>query len=78
MATLTDAQRKALSMLDEEGSYYSSTGGPNWYHERHRPGNLYINGRTAEVLIRLGLAEIRYVRLCRTAEGTQFIREGRK
>lgn len=73
MAALTEPQRRALRMIDEEGSYSVNAVG-NFYHERHRPGSLYVNGRTAAVLIERGLAEVRYGRLFRTEQGTAVVR----
>lgn len=76
--SLTAVQKRALGMLDEDGSYYQSrrhtSGSYNWYHGEHRPGNLYVDSRTADVLIGLGLAEIRYGRLFRTSAGTALHR----
>ena len=72
---LTEAQERALRMLDEDGSYYQSRdNSSNWYHERHRPGNLYVDARTAKVLIERGLAEMKWGRLYRTPEGTAVAR----
>lgn len=79
--SLTAPQYNALRMLDEEGSYgqfrrsvrprYSM----NWYHEYHRPGNLYIDVHTARVLIEKGLAEVtHHGRLRRTEAGTAMVR----
>lgn len=73
MAALTAPQAQALRMIDEEGSYHVNDRG-NFYHDRHRPGNLYVNGRTARVLIEKGLAEVRYGRLFRTEQGTAIVR----
>lgn len=81
--SLTPVQKRALGMLDEDGSYYQSrrgvglSGSQNWYHFAHRPGNLYVDSRTADVLIKYGLAEVRYNRLCRTPEGTALHRASR-
>lgn len=72
---LTKVQRRALAMLDEDGSYYRSRQSMNWYHFAHRPGNLYVDYRTADVLIGLGLAEVRHTTLVRTPEGTRVARE---
>lgn len=80
---LTAVQKRALGMLDEEGSYYQSRlgvglmGSANWYHYAHRPGNLYVDSRTADVLIKHGLAVVKYNRLCRTPEGTALHRATR-
>lgn len=80
---LTPVQKRALGMLDEEGSYYQSrrgvglSGSLNWYHHAHRPGNWYVDSRTADVLIKHGLAVIKYNRLCRTPEGTALHRSTR-
>lgn len=80
---LTTVQKRALGMLDEEGSYYQTrrgvglAGSLNWYHFAHQPGNLYVDSRTADVLIRYGLAEVKYNRLCRTPEGTALHRATR-
>ncbi len=78
--TLTTAQDRALHMLHEEEwdnvAYRRRPGSPNWYHPDHRPGNLYIDARTARVLIDLGLAETKGFGpgLYRTALGTQVTR----
>lgn len=79
--SLTAVQKRALALLDEEGSHYQSrrhtSGSYNWYHADHRPGNLYVDSRTADALIKHGLAEVRYGRLRRTEAGTAYHRTNR-
>jgi hypothetical protein len=56
-------------MLRDEYAYTRNERG-NWYHQKHRPGNVYIDARTARVLIDNGLAEItRFGRLVLTGKG---------
>lgn len=79
MAKLSPAQVTALRALDEEGSYGQYRAGaprwsPNWYHPEHRPGNTYVDNRTARVLVEKGLAEIKHGRLRRTEKGTRVAR----
>lgn len=74
MANLTKVQQRALRMLSDGSYYQSRSGSSNWYHERHRPGNLYVDSRTANVLIGMGLAEVRFNRLMRTEAGTALAR----
>lgn len=70
---LTKVQDRSVRMIDEEGEYTANDRG-NYYHPRHRPGNFYVDYRTADVLVRLGLAERRYGRLFRTHLGTVYHR----
>lgn len=75
--SLTKVQDRALRMIDSEGSYgqfkaHAPHYSPNWYHEEHRPGNTYVDYRTANVLIARGFAEIRYGRLIRTEAGNEY------
>lgn len=70
---LTRVQDRSVRMIDEEGEYAANDRG-NYYHPYHRPGNFYVDYRTADVLVRLGLAERRYGRLFRTALGTAYHR----
>jgi len=73
--TLTKVQERGLFMIDEEGSYSRGrNGSPNFYHDRHRPGSLYVDVRTANVLIRLGFAEVRWGRLFLTSIGRDYRR----
>lgn len=80
MSALTAVQARALRLLAEHGEgdgYYQSRRDVslNWYHPRHQPGNLYIDNRTARVLIDRGLAEVRYGVLGRTEAGTTLARQ---
>ena len=70
---LTPVQDRSVRMIDADGSYWGTDRG-NFFHAEHRPGNLYVDYRTAEVLVRLDLAEIRYGRLYRTPLGDTFAR----
>lgn len=76
--SLTEAQQRALRMLSEDEPYYRRAGSPNWYHAQHRPGNFYVDARTARVLIEQGLAQVNALgHLYRTPAGTQYARERR-
>lgn len=73
---LTKVQQRALRMLSEMGGdgYYHRNGSLNWYHPAHRPGNLYVDFRTANVLVEQGLAEVKWGVLYRTEAGTALAR----
>lgn len=70
---LTKVQDRSVRMIDENGEYTCLASG-NYYHPHHRPGNYYVDYRTADVLIRHGLAERRYGRLFRTDLGYAYVR----
>ena len=70
---LTKVQDRSVRMIDPEGSYWANDRG-NYYHVEHRPGNFYVDRRTADVLVRHGLAEPRYGRLHRTPLGDAYAR----
>lgn len=79
---LTKPQMTALSCIDDEGLYGRSRDcapwfSPNYYHERHQPGNVIIDVRTANVLVKHGFAEIRWGRIFRTEAGRDFWRANR-
>lgn len=70
---LTKVQDRSVRMIDENGEYSANDRG-NYYHPLHRPGNFYVDSRTADVLVRHGLAERRFGRLFRTDLGTAYHR----
>jgi hypothetical protein len=70
---LTKVQDRSVRMIDTEGSYSANERG-NYYHYRHQPGNFYVDYRTADVLVRHGLAERRFGRLYRTDLGNAYAR----
>lgn len=72
---MTPVQRRALRMLRSDAYARYRPGSLNWYHPRHRPGNLYIDDRTVTALRRDGLVETdRWGRLSLTEKGREAAR----
>lgn len=73
---LTSVQQRALAMVkrNDGGMFHRNAGkSRNFYHVEGRPGDDYVDYRTARVLLDAGLLEMRWERLYITDTGRAYL-----